>query len=113
MPVIRVFPVDAEGGDLIGNMIADDGQRAVLQPGFDQMLAAENVRHLIRQGGGAQIPVMGHETKEAVPDAAADGIGGKAGFIQPADQILDGGGKVHGRGLRVFEILNMISASII
>ena len=94
MTVVGIVPVDPVGGYLIGNMIHHNGQCAVLQAGFHGMKIMKDFLHLLRQGGGTDIPVMGLQTQHGIPDAAADHISREAGFIQPAEQDGDGSGKL-------------------
>ena len=93
MTVVGIVPVNPVGGYLIGNMIHHNGQCAVLQAGFHGMKIMKDFLHLLRQGGGTDIPVMGLQAQHGITDAAADHIRRKAGFIQPAEQDGDGSGK--------------------
>ena len=77
--VIGILAVDAESCHLIWHMVDNDGQRAVLQAGFNHVAAAEDLLHFLRQGGGADIIIAGRVPHQCIADAAADGIGGVSG----------------------------------
>jgi hypothetical protein len=53
----------------------------------------ENFLHLYRQGRGADIPVMGLQPQNGIPDTAADCVRRKAGTVKTGQQVGDGGGK--------------------
>ena len=91
--MVGIIPVDPECGHFIRQMIRNNGQRAVLQPGLHGTVAAENLLHLFRQGGSADIPVMGFHSQQGIPDAAAYGIRRKAGLLQAGQQFGNGCGK--------------------
>ena len=69
--VVRVGPLGAEGGDLQGPSVGEQRHRAVLQAGVHHPLPGEHRLHLFRRGGGGNIPVMGLDAQQGVPDAAA------------------------------------------
>ena len=87
MAVIGVASVSAESGDLIWNVTDYDGEGAVLQAGFHHVLTAEDFLHLLRTGGGAEIPVMGLYGQKGITNTAAYGIGGKTSLLQPGDKV--------------------------
>ena len=89
--VVGVAAIDAEGRHFIGNTVAQDGQRAVLQAGFDDAAVGKNSLHLLWARAGANIPVMREQAKQAVAYASANDIGVKAVFHQSAqDKIRSG-----------------------
>ena len=53
--------------------------RAVLDAGINR--SPEQLLHLLRLGGGRDIPVFRRASQHSVPDAAANGIGFMPGFI--------------------------------
>lgn len=89
--MVSVATIDAEGRHFIGNAVVQDGQRAVLQAGFDDAAVRKNSLHLLRARAGANIPVMREQPKQTVTYASADNVGVKAVFHQPAqDKIRSG-----------------------
>ena len=83
---IGIAALGAEGSGLVQLPAVFDGDRAVLQPGGDALLCPEQFHHLLRQGTGAQIPVVGGAPQKTVPHAAAYGIGRVARRVQGVQQ---------------------------
>ena len=79
MPSILIAAVDAIGGYFIAAVLNQNGYRAVLDAGINR--SPEQLLHLLRLGGGRDIPVLRCASQHSVPDAAADGIGFMPGFI--------------------------------
>ena len=82
MTVVGIGAVHAEGSDLIGDVVHDDGQGAVFETGFHRMVSVEDLLNLLRQGGGADVPVMRSKSEQAVTDTAADGKSLKARILK-------------------------------
>ena len=61
----------------------------MLQSGGDALLFSEQLHHLLRAGGGAEVPVVGRKAQQTVPDAAAHGVGRKT---CPVQRVQQGGG---------------------
>ena len=85
--MVSVAAIDAEGRHFIGNAVVQDGQRAVLQAGFDDAAVRKNSLHLLRARAGANIPVMREQPKQTVAYASANDIGVKV-FRQPAQDKI-------------------------
>ena len=83
---IGVAALGAEGSGLVQLPAVFNGDRAVLQAGRDALLCPEHFHHLLRQGAGAQIPVVGGAPQKTVPHAAAHGIGCVARCVQGVQQ---------------------------
>lgn len=104
MAVVRVFAVDAVGGDFDGAPVDEDGDGAVLEAGFDDGALAEDAQDLLRGGAGADVPVFGVVAQQAVAYAASHDVGFKAVFFEFAEDLCcgfgdaDGGGKAHVAG---------------
>ena len=86
--MVSVSAIDAEGRHFIGNTVVQDGQRAVLQAGFNHAAVRKNSLHLLRARAGANIPVMREQPKQTVTYASADNVGVKAVFRQPAQDKI-------------------------
>ena len=72
-------------------MVAQDGQRAVLEASFDDAAVRKNSLHLLWTRAGADIPVMRGEPQQAVAHASAHDVGVEAVFHQPVqDKIRSG-----------------------
>ena len=56
---IGIAALGAEGSGLVQLPAVFDGDRSMLQPGGDALLCPKQLHHLLRQGAGAQIPVVG------------------------------------------------------
>ena len=85
MAVVGIIFLGAEGGHLHRAGIDLDGDRAVLEPGGAGQ--GKNFHHLLRQGAGADIPVMGPDAQNHVPDAAAHQIGLVAPGLKAAQNL--------------------------
>ena len=83
---IGIAALGAEGGGLVQLPAVFDGDRTVLQAGGDALLCPEQLHHLLRQGTGAQVPVVGGASQKTVPHAAAYGIGCVARRVQGVQQ---------------------------
>ena len=83
---IGIAALGAEGGSFVQLPAVFDGDRAVLQAGGDALLCPEQFHHLLRQGAGAQVPVVGGASQKTVPHAAAYGIGCVARCVQGVQQ---------------------------
>ena len=83
---IGIAALGAEGSGLVQLPTVFDGDRTVLQTGGDALLCPEQFHHLLRQGAGAQVPVVGGAPQKTVPHAAAHGIGGIARPMQGVQQ---------------------------
>ena len=86
--VPKLHPV---GGDLVGSALLHQGLGAVGEAGGQQPLALEHLGHLLRQGAGAQIPIVGRPAKQTVPHAAAHRPGLITGAVQPPDDAAHRG----------------------
>ena len=71
--VVGIILLRAEGGHFHGTGIDTDGDRAVFQPGGPG--AGKDRHHLLRQGAGTDVPVMGPDAQGHIPDTAAHQIG--------------------------------------
>ena len=83
---IGIAALGAEGGSFVQLPAVFDGDRAVLQAGGDALLCPEQLHYLLRQGAGAQVPVVGGAPQKAIPHAAAHGIGCVARRVQGVQQ---------------------------
>ena len=83
---IGIAALGAEGGSFVQLPAVFDGDRAVLQTGGDALLCPEQLHYLLRQGAGAQVPVVGGASQKTVPHAAAYGIGCVARCVQGVQQ---------------------------
>ena len=83
--VVRIVLLRAEGGDLHGAGVDADGDRAMLQPGGQS--AGKNLHHLLRQGTGADIPIVGPDAQRHIPDAAAHQIGHMTPGLETAQNL--------------------------
>ena len=83
--VVHIVLLRAEGGDLHGAGVDADGDRAVLQPGGQG--AGKNRHHLLRQGAGADIPIVGPDAQRHIPDAAAHQIGHMTPGLETAQNL--------------------------
>ena len=83
---IGIATLGAEGSGLVQLPAVFDDDRAVLQTGGDALLCPEQFHHLLRQGTGAQVPVVGGASQKAVPHTAAHGIGCIARRVQGVQQ---------------------------
>ena len=83
---IGIAALGAEGGSFVQLPAVFDGDRAVLQAGGDALLCPEQLHHLLRQGAGAQVPVVGGASQKTVPHAAAHSIGCVARRVQGVQQ---------------------------
>ena len=83
---IGIAALGAEGGSFVQLPTVFDGDRAVLQTGGDALLCPEQFHYLLRQGAGAQVPVVGGASQKAIPHAAAYGIGCVARRVQGVQQ---------------------------
>ena len=83
---IGIAALGAEGGSLVQLPAIFDGDRAVLQAGGDALRCPEQFHHLLRQGAGAQVPVVGGAPQKTVPHAAAHSIGCVARRMQGVQQ---------------------------
>ena len=72
VPSVRIADVRAKRGDFERAVVGQNGQRAVLQAGFEHALSCEYRLHFGGLGGGAQIPVMRLCAAQTVAHAAAD-----------------------------------------
>ena len=93
---VSVAALGAEGGDLVKGTALLHGHGAVLQAGGDTPFFAELRYHLLRQGAGAQVPVVGHKAQQAVPHAAAHRVGRIARCVQRIQQRRCA--RIHGNG---------------
>ncbi len=78
--VVGVFPVGTESGDLHMALPKAHGDGPVLQPGRPGF--GKQGHHLMGQGVGAYIPVMGPFAHDHIPDAAPNKIGPESGGLQ-------------------------------
>ena len=67
--VVSIDAILAEGGDLHLYTVQNDSHGAVLQACFDDACIGKQRLHLLRQGGGGQIPIGRHIPKQAVTQA--------------------------------------------
>ena len=86
---IGITALSAEGGDLIELAVPLHSHGAMLQSGGDALLFSEQLHHLLRAGGGAEVPVVGRKAQQTVPDTAAHGVGRKT---CPVQRVQQGGG---------------------
>ena len=86
---IGITALSAEGGDLVEPAVPLHGHGAMLQAGGDALLFSEQLHHLLRAGGGAEVPVVGRKAQQTVPDTAAHGVGRKT---CPVQRVQQGGG---------------------
>ena len=93
---VAVAALGAEGGDLVKGTVLLHGHGAVLQAGRDALLRPEQSDHLLGQGAGAQVPVVGHKAQQAVPHAAAHRVGRIARTVQSIQQRRCA--RIHGNG---------------
>ena len=85
VPVVPVIALGAEGGDLYYVFVQDHRHGAVLFAVEDQGISGENGFGLLRQGIGAEVVVVGGQSQNGIPDAAAHGPGLKARPFQGID----------------------------
>ena len=83
---IGIAALSAEGGSFVQPPAVFDGDCTVLQPGGDALLCPEQLHHLLRQGAGAQVPVVGGAPQKTIPHAAAHGVGCVARRVQGVQQ---------------------------
>ena len=83
--VVCVARFGAEGRDLQRQTVQQDGDSAVLEARFDDPRPGKDRLHLLRQGGGRDVPIAGNTTKQAVTDAAADHVSREARRLQTND----------------------------
>ena len=96
--LIGIGPLRPEGGDLQGAGLRQHGDGAVLQARFQHPAPGKDGLHLLRPGGGADVPVMGLPAQQRVPDAAAHHIALKALPLQRLQRRggPSGDAQVHG-----------------
>ena len=80
--VVGVGGIGTECGHLITNAPVHNGYCAMLQPSLDNSLALKADTDLLRRRAGADVPVVGDEAKQTVPDAATNDICLKTGSSQ-------------------------------
>ncbi len=83
---IGIAALGAEGSGLVQLPAVFDGDCTMLQAGGDALLCPEQLHHLLRQGAGAQVPVVGGASQKTVPHAAAHGVGCVARCVQGVQQ---------------------------
>ena len=81
---IGIGPFGAEGRCLIEPAALLHRHGAVLQAGGDTLFLPEQRHHLLRAGAGAEVPIVGGQPQQAVPDTAAHGVGRMA---RPMERI--------------------------
>ena len=81
-----VVPIGAVGCDLDGAAVRQDGDGAVGQTGRDR--AWEEGKHLLRQGGGRDIPVVDGAAEQRVAHASADIPRLKARSLQRIEHLV-------------------------
>ena len=86
--VVAVAAVQTVGRHLIRLSVQNNGHRAVLFAGQDQALVVEQRLHLVGPGGGADVPVAGQTTQQAVAHAAAHHVGTVPGSAQRLQQSV-------------------------
>ena len=86
MPPVRITGIRAEGRDFQRTFFRQQGQRAMLQAGFQHARARKHRPHLLRPRGGTQIPIMRRSTSQAVAHTAADRPGFKPRRLQAHDR---------------------------
>ena len=86
MPAVLIFSVNPVSGHLKAFPLQHHRDRAVLQPGVDRPL--EQGLHLLRSGGGGDVPVLGRPAQDRIPHAAAHRIGLETGILKRLDDIL-------------------------
>ena len=72
---IGVGSLGAEGRCLIEPAALLHRHGAVLQAGGDTLFLPEQRHHLLRAGAGAEVPIVGVQPQQAVPDTAAHSVG--------------------------------------
>ena len=85
---IGVSPLGAEGRCLIEPAALLHRHGAVLQAGGDALFLPEQRHHLLRAGAGAEVPIVGGQPQQAVPDTAAHSVGRMA---RPMERIQQQG----------------------
>ncbi len=88
---VGIAHVGAEGGHLQTCAVQQDGDRAVGEAGRDGFF--KQGHHLLRAGGGGDVPVAGSAAQQEVADTAAHGMGGKSAAPQGGKALCDGGGQ--------------------
>ena len=83
---VGVCALRAEGSDLVQAAALLHRDRTVLQTGGNAAFLTKQVHHLLRQGAGAQVPVVGAKPQQTVPHTAAHGIGRIARCVQRIQQ---------------------------
>ena len=85
---IGIGPFGAEGRCLIEPAALLHRHGAVLQAGGDTLFLPEQRHHLLRAGAGAEVPIVGGQPQQAVPDTAAHSVGRMA---RPMERIQQQG----------------------
>ena len=100
--MIHVFPIDAEGGHLVGAVFGQNRQRPMLNAGGNDALIAENLQHFVRLCRGADVPVAGPLAHQRVAHTAADNVGFVAVRFQAFDQLFGALWNVNVHGITPF-----------
>ena len=90
MPVIRITALRPKGCDLIAGTFVQNGDGSVALSGQNRASVGKTGFDFLRTGACADVPVLRRIAEQTVTDAAADGIGRKAGFVQTFQQRLNG-----------------------
>ena len=85
---VGIGPLGAEGRCLIEPAALLHRHGAVLQAGGDTLFLPEQRHHLLRAGAGAEVPIVGGQPQQAVPDTAAHSVGRMA---RPMERIQQQG----------------------
>ena len=93
MTAVGIAGFGPEGGDLKGLSVQDHRHRTVLRAGQHRPQIGKAGGGLLGTGVGAQVPVLGRQAQQAVPDAATHGVGGKTALPQALQEGLDPFGK--------------------
>ena len=95
MPVVPVRALRAEGGDLHHAPRRDHAYGAVLFSRQHQLFPGEDRFGLLRDGGGADVIVVGLQAKAGVPHAAAHRVGRISGSLQRVQAFQNIRGELH------------------